>query len=174
MGNFFNPSEILERFGITETNRPVLDAGCGFGTFTIPLAKMTSQKVYAVDIDENFLETLRLNGTDTIIPIKHDIFDQKLILPEKVGSILLFNILHCENPTQIIQNILPNLENDGKVYVIHWRKDIETPRGPSLNIRPEPQQIIQFFETLEFEKIDYYKEISPYHYGITFQRRVKK
>ena len=31
------------------------------------------------------------------------------------------------------------LKDDGIISIIHWRSDIQTPRGPSLDIRPKPQ-----------------------------------
>jgi len=172
---FFTPTDIISKFNLHKTDKAIVDIGCGYGTFTIPLAKIISQNVYAVDINDVFLEKIKVESKrysiKNIIPIKDDVFENKLNLPENVGSILLFNILHCENPLHILNNILPNLISDGKIFIIHWRSDIETPRGPSLDIRPKPKDIIELFNRIEFENVDFFNSISQYHYGLSFQRR---
>ena len=47
---FFTPEEVLHKLGLS-TAGDVVDFGCGYGTFTIPAAKITSGTVYALDID---------------------------------------------------------------------------------------------------------------------------
>jgi SAM-dependent methyltransferase len=168
---FFTTTDIFKIFRIDKTSQPIVDVGCGYGTFTIPLAKIVKQNIYAIDIDDKLLKIIESQQLSNIQTIKYDVFENKIILPEKVGSILLFNMLHCENPKQVIENILPNLSHEGVFYVIHWRSDISTPRGPSMDIRPRPDYIINLFKTIEFEKINYFNNISQYHFGLTFQRR---
>lgn len=170
---FFTPMDIIKKFGIEKTIKPIADIGCGYGTFTIPLAQTVNQTIYAVDIENKFLETIKSKKKKNIQTINYDVFENELTLPENVGSILLFNILHNENPNRVVKNVLPNLSINGKIYVIHWRSDIETLRGPPLNIRPKPEDIINQFETIGFEKVDCFYNISQYHYGLTFQRRVQ-
>jgi hypothetical protein len=50
--------------------------------------------------------------------------------------------------------------------VIHWRYG-DTPRGPNLDIRPRPEQIVEWAEGLELESgvID----LPPWHYGLSFR-----
>lgn len=52
---FFNPSEILTTLRIDKTITDVAEFGCGFGTFTIPAAKMISGKIYAIDMEQSIL-----------------------------------------------------------------------------------------------------------------------
>ena len=47
---FFTPEEVLHKLGLPAAG-DVVDFGCGYGTFTIPAAKITSGMVYAFDID---------------------------------------------------------------------------------------------------------------------------
>jgi ubiquinone/menaquinone biosynthesis C-methylase UbiE len=49
---------------------------------------------------------------------------------ESVDYVMLFNILHHDQPLEIINEAHRILKKDGKVGIIHWRNDIDTPRGP--------------------------------------------
>jgi hypothetical protein len=44
-----------------------------------------------------------------------------------------------EYASQRVKSILPY---EKKFPIIHWRSDIETPRGPALEIRPSPEQCL--------------------------------
>lgn len=175
---YFNPTEILEIFKLIDSKYPIADIGCGYGTFTIPLAKQNKINIYAIDINSEYLSNLEnislKYNLPNIITVNEDVFENELHLPEKAGNILLFNILHCDNPNIIIHNILPSLLENGVLNVIHWRSDIETPRGPSLEIRPKQNDIIKMMEPFDFKQVDYFPEISKYHYGISFQRSIDK
>ena len=51
---------------------------------------------------------------------------------ERTGMVLLMNILHSPERTLILKEASRIMRRTGKVAVIHWRKDIPTPRGPSV------------------------------------------
>ena len=172
---FFNPYEIFEKFELLHESGPGADIACGFGTFTIPLAKIHSSTIYAVDINKNFLNHLQSrieeNNIQNIKIIQSDITESSFRLPEKVQFAFLFNILHCENPEALIINVGRNLTDNGKIYVIHWRTDIKTPRGPPLEIRPEMADIKKIMTNLDFKLVKEFSAISTYHYGIAFQKK---
>jgi predicted RNA methylase len=48
---FFTPEEVLARLGLTNRCRDAVDFGCGYGTFTIPAARVVRGMVYALDIE---------------------------------------------------------------------------------------------------------------------------
>ncbi len=169
--SYFSSSDIIKKFNFDKIVEPVVDAACGYGTFAIPLARMLTQNIYAVDINKDYLNFIKNQSLENISAIEYDIFEHKLKLPKMVGAILLFNILHCENPLNVINNVLDNLLPNGKIFVIHWRSDIVTPGGPPLTIRPKPHEITNLFKRIKFERIDFFKDISQYHYGFSFQRR---
>ena len=56
---FFNPKKILETMEINGKVKDVADFGCGYGTFTIPVAKIVKGKVYAIDIDKEMVKERR-------------------------------------------------------------------------------------------------------------------
>jgi predicted methyltransferase len=59
----------------------------------------------------------------------------------------------------------------GHLAVIHWNYDPATPRGPALEIRPRPEQCIEWgrkagFTFDERERVD----LKPHHYGLRFRK----
>ncbi len=171
---FFDSIEIFEKFGLTDENAKGADIACGYGTFTIPLAKLNFGTIYAVDINDEFLSLVEKRALKqnlrNIKTVNGDISESNFRLPEKVSYVLLFNILHCENPETVVSNVIQNLSNNGKIFVIHWRSDIETPRGPPLSIRPKIGDIQILMEKLGFQVHKKFESISDYHNGVSFIR----
>jgi hypothetical protein len=63
------------------------------------------------------------------------------------------------------------LSYGGRLGIMHWNYDSRTPRGPSMDIRPRPEQCRDWAERVGFrlamaEKID----LPPYHYGWELMR----
>lgn len=59
----------------------------------------------------------------------------------------------------------------GKAAVIHWRSDIPTPRGPSLDIRPTPEQCRLWAETAGLVCSPRgVVTLLPFHFGLIFTR----
>lgn len=63
------------------------------------------------------------------------------------------------------------IDSNGAIYVIHWRYDPTTPRGPCMEIRPRPEQIRGWaleagLSAPSGEAI----ELPPYHSGLEFRK----
>jgi ubiquinone/menaquinone biosynthesis C-methylase UbiE len=171
---FFNPENILEKMGINGKIKDVADFGCGYGTFSIPVAKLVSGKVYAIDIESEMIEITKRkaeeNGLDNIEIILRDFISNGSGLnDENVDYAMLFNILHAEEPEKLLREAYRILRKDGKLGIIHWNYDPTTPRGPSMEIRPKPEQCIEWAESVGFEFQQTYN-LKPYHYGIMMQK----
>jgi SAM-dependent methyltransferase len=162
----FDVPLILSRLGI-ENWHDVAELGCGYGTFTIPIAKAISGTLYTFDVDPAMLKRTRERGAG--LPI---VCEQRDVMASGFGvhadCVLLFNILHCERPIELLRHALNALRPDGQVLVIHWRFG-ETPRGPSLDIRPRPEQIIQWARKSDLEPVGEVIELPPWHFGLRFQ-----
>jgi ubiquinone/menaquinone biosynthesis C-methylase UbiE len=52
---FFDPSEALELLGLTPETSSAVDLGCGYGTFTIPAARLIRGTVHAFDIEPEMI-----------------------------------------------------------------------------------------------------------------------
>jgi hypothetical protein len=59
----------------------------------------------------------------------------------------------------------------GFVHVIHWRHDPTTPRGPAMEIRPRPGQIMDWAHQTGLLAVQGPAlDLPPWHYGIRFLR----
>jgi len=171
---FFSPENILKRMGINSSVRDVADFGCGYGTFSISVAKLISGKVYAIDIEPEMVEITKRkaeeNGLDNLEAILRDFISNGSGLnDESVDYAMLFNILHAEEPEKLLREAYRILRKDRKLGIIHWNYDPTTPRGPSMEIRPKPEQCIEWAESVGFEFKHKYN-LKPYHYGIVMKK----
>ncbi len=172
---FFCPSATLQEMGLNRDCHKVVDFGCGYGTFSIPAAQITKGVVYAVDIDDGFISVCERKakeaGLHTVICEQRDfILNGVSHADNTVDYTMLFNILHAENPESILQEAYRVLLPFGKVGVIHWNYDPSTPRGPSMNIRPRPEQCQAWIKLAGFQLIRPHINLPPYHYGIVGQK----
>jgi SAM-dependent methyltransferase len=103
----FDVPLILDRLGIDARLRNIVEFGCGYGTFTIPVAKRISGTVATFDIDEAMVERTRQRaaaaGTYKVLYVVRDVFaDGFGGGAGKKDACLLFNILHCEEPVLLL------------------------------------------------------------------------
>ena len=174
---FFNPIEILTLLDINENIRALLDIGCGYGTFLIPAANLVKEKAIGIDIEHAMIEVCKNKaqeqGIKNIDLINGDISTEQTIKDLEqykgvIDYITLFNILHCEQPLNLLNASYNILDNNGKIGVIHWKYE-NTPRGPSMEIRPTPEKIIGWASDAGFilnKQID----LPPYHFGLVFKK----
>ena len=173
----FDVDRILDAFTIGPNTGIVAELGCGHGTFTIPVARRTGVTVTTFDIDSEMIaETMAramTNGLGTIKAKLRDVATNGFGLPDSsCDTCLLFNILHGEDPVEMLRESSRILRPDGVVAIIHWRRDIPTPRGPNMAIRPSPEQIIAWAGELENLAVDQGPFLlPPWHYGIKLIRR---
>jgi SAM-dependent methyltransferase len=170
--SFFDPDLILSELGLDRTCQTVVDLGCGYGTFSIPAAQRISGKVFAIDIDLLMVAACQTKaeevGLSNIIWQQRDFVTDGTGMPDQSADfVMLFNILHAENPVDLIKEVYRILVPGGKVGIIHWNYDPTTPRGPSMNIRPRPEQCQAWAQAAGFELLKPMIDFPPYHYGMT-------
>ncbi len=175
---FFEPEKILHILELDRKVEDVVEFGCGYGTFTIPAAKKVKGIVHAIDIEEEMVKRVaeRANAEklNNIMTLLLDFVNEGSGLEDKsVDYAMLFNILHAENPEEILKEAYRVLKLEGKLGVIHWNYDPETPRGPPMTIRPRPEQCIKWAIESGF-KLDNRHDLKPYHYGFVFSKPGKE
>ncbi|MDO9152603.1 MAG: class I SAM-dependent methyltransferase [Paludibacter sp.] len=173
--DFFNTDLLLSELSIDSQIVDLVEIGSGYGTFTIPTAKLIHGKLYAFDIEEEMIENLipkiRNQQIDNIVLEKRDILAHTTGLPDNsIDYIMLFNILHHDSPLDFIDEAYRILKPEGKIGIIHWRSDITTPRGPDLKIRPKPEQIIEWIDEHKFRIDKHPFIIEPYHFGLIISK----
>ena len=146
---FFNIELILSELQINSDINDLVEIGCGYGTFTIPSAKGIKGKLYGFDIEEGILDIvnqkIKKESIVNVILEQRDVLIQTTGLADNsIDYVMLFNILHHESPTDFMNEAFRILKPNGKVGIIHWRSDVETPRGPHLTIRPKPEQVLEW------------------------------
>ena len=166
---------VLDRLGVDNTLRNVVELGCGYGTFTLPVARHISGVLETVDIEPAMIERTRQRareaGLSNIVCAQRDVMTDGFGgVPGSRDACLLFNILHSEEPVRLLTEAARAVRLDGWVLVIHWRYDPATPRGPALEIRPRPELVIEWAKQAGLSNLGPVLDLPPWHYGIRFQR----
>ena len=167
---------ILERLRIGNGLQDVVELGCGYGTFSLPVAASISGVLLAFDIDAAMVTRTRQRAEER--GIRNLLCEQRDVFQDGFGvgagsqdACLLFNILHCEQPVRILQEAARVITGQGSVFVIHWRHDPATPRGPSLDIRPRPEQCMQWAQSAALQPTENGAvDLPPYHYGLVLKK----
>jgi len=172
---FFTPKEVLHKLGLA-TSGDVVDFGCGYGTFTIPAAQITSGTIHALDIDPAMAAITREKadaaGLGNVRTCVRDFMADGIGLPDaSVNYVMLFNILHAECIYALLQEAFRILAAGGKLGIIHWNYDPTTPRGPAMAIRPRAEQCREWAEAAGFSLLPPgIIALPPHHYGMVLER----
>ena len=174
--SFFQPEWVLTQLGLTGECNNVVEFGCGYGTFTIPAASKVRGVVYAVDIERGMIELTaakaKKQGLQNVNALQRDFVSEGTGLPDhSMNYAMLFNILHADQPDVLLQEAWRGLSPGGLLGIMHWNYDPSTPRGPSMSIRPRPEQCRTWAESVGFTSLtDQPIPLPPYHYGWIMQR----
>jgi len=169
--SFFDTQYIFSQLLLNYKIEDVAEFGSGYGTFTIPAAKIIKGNLFALDIDPVMIERLNKRIDETKLPnvkvIERDFVNEGTGLKNNsIDYVMLFNILHAENPHILLNESYRILKPGGKVGVIHWIHSSITPRGPSLVIRPTSLQCVDWLMKSNFKIINKEIALPPFHYGI--------
>lgn len=173
---FFDPDSILKALGCGDLPGDVVECGCGYGTFTIAAARRVIGIVYASDIDPLMvsatIDRAAQAGVRNVVVEARDFVSEGCGRPDSsVSFVMLFNILHIEDPMILLCEAHRVLRGGGVAGVIHWRHDIATPRGPSLEIRPSPAQCRAWAEQAGLRwRSSPELPNSPWHWGMALER----
>lgn len=166
---------ILDAFGFGATTGDVVELGGGYGTFTLPLAQCIRGTVHTIDIDAAMVAITTDRASEAgLANVKAETRD---VLAGGFGppagscdAALLFNILHAEEPVALLRAAREVVRPGGLVAVIHWRSDVVTPRGPSLDIRPRPEQITTWAVEAGLKPESEAFLLPPWHFGLKLRR----
>lgn len=163
--SLFDVPLILDRLNI-DTYRDVIELGCGYGTFSIPVASAISGTLHTFDVDPEMVARTaeRAAGLPIVCSVRDVV---ELGFGVRADAVLLFNILHCEQPVALLRHAAESLNADGRVLAIHWRHD-KTPRGPNLDIRPRPEQVVLWAAKAGLRPVGAVIDLPPWHYGLAF------
>ncbi len=168
---FFSPSETLLALGLQKDMSDVTEFGCGYGTFTIPAVQIIRGRLHAFDIEADMIASTRAKAQQYNVSnfqlYQRDFVSDGTGLPDaSMDYVMLFNILHAENPDILLTEAFRILRGDGILGIMHWNYDPTTPRGPSMDVRPKPEQCAAWAENAGFVIVQPLVDLPPYHYGI--------
>jgi SAM-dependent methyltransferase len=174
--DFFDAEAILRRLTLSPSCGDVVDFGCGYGTFTIPAARMISGTVHALDIEPEMIQATEAKAQEAGLQnvktyLRDFVVEGSGLPPASVEYAMLFNILHAERPEGLLEEAFRVLKPSGLLAIVHWNHDPTTPRGPSMEIRPRPEQCRGWALNQGFRLLPPgIMELPPYHYGMVLLR----
>lgn len=174
--SFFDADSLLDQLECHDLQGDIVEFGCGYGLFTVAAARRTTGRVIALDIDPEMIQTTEQKATRALLSNirtqQRDFLATGSGCPDQSAVyVMLFNILHIEDPVSLLTEARRVLVPGGLLGVVHWNYDPTTPRGPSLEIRPTPEQCQQWAVNagFHFRKYDPLT-CCPHHYGLLFER----
>ena len=174
--SFFDPQKILGAFGLDKGVHDLVEFGCGYGTFTLATARMASGTVYSFDINPEMIRVVRQKcrreRVTNVRLIARDFVAKGTGLPSgSIDAALLFNILHHDEPAALVKESLRILKPGGRLAVIHWNHNSNTPFGPVMAIRPRPEECVAWGRRAGFAFDDGGQfNFPPCHYGLLLRK----
>jgi ubiquinone/menaquinone biosynthesis C-methylase UbiE len=128
---------MFAKLGVTPGMK-VCDMGCGNGYHTVKLAKAVGDegRVYAVDIQPEMLELLKVKmkkaKAENYTPVLSNTVDPKLPKGE-IDLILLVDVYHeFSNPEEMLARMKESLAPKGAIVLVEYRAE-----DPKVPIKPE-------------------------------------
>jgi ubiquinone/menaquinone biosynthesis C-methylase UbiE len=142
------PQKVIELLSLTG-NEKIIDLGAGAGTYTIPLANKTSERVVAIDIEDEMLGKLEERAKEenirNIDRMKNRI--ESLSFPDGFfhRAVAAFVLTEVDGVGRTIREIKRVLAEDGQLLVLDW-EEVDTDDGPPMDQRIDSSRMVQFME----------------------------
>ncbi|MBY7142488.1 class I SAM-dependent methyltransferase [Virgibacillus sp. NKC19-3] len=160
------PEKIIDYLDVNEYDT-VADLGAGPGLFSLPLARLTDNDVYAVDIEPEMLERLKENAEaaniQNIKPIVSDLENINLA-DHSVARVLNTFVIHeVTDLSRAMDEIKRILKPGGYLLLVDWEA-VETESGPPLEIRIPSKEMDNVLQENGFNTELFYLDAN--HYAI--------
>lgn len=175
--SYFDADEVVRKLSELGQRDKCVEFGSGYGTFTISAAGLDDvQQIASFDIDAEMLE-ITAERLDDRAAAKVWLGERDFVadgcgLPDDWADWgMIFNLLHIEESMDLLVEAHRVIRPGGTLAIIHWRRDIQTPRGPSMAIRPSRDQCQSWAEQagFQFETVPSF-ERNPWHWGLKMRR----
>jgi 2-polyprenyl-3-methyl-5-hydroxy-6-metoxy-1,4-benzoquinol methylase len=81
--SLFDIEEIIEWTGPERSDLPIVEVGCGYGTFTIPVALKARNLVYSFDIEESMIGVASRKADER--GLKNILFERRDVIEDGTG-----------------------------------------------------------------------------------------
>lgn len=147
------PEETLRRIGLKEGD-VLCDIGAGTGVFAIPAAKMTTNTIYALDVDQEMLDIIAAKAAKeklTNIELMKVTEDDIGIARGSLDIALMSTVLHhIADQPKYLQKVRDMLKPNGTVAIIEFHKR-ETGKGPSLEVKIASESLAELLGRTQFK-----------------------
>lgn len=176
-----DPAAIAQSLGVRPA-MTVLDLCCGYGYFTLPLAKIVDGHVYALDLDPALIKQAQAEaaqqGISVLAWITADARQVAELLPEPVDFVLIANTFHgVPDRPGLAKAVAEVLKPGGLLAIVNWHPMLREqtvvlgqPRGPETELRMAPDTVQAVVEPAGFQ-LAQLVDLPPYHYGAVFERK---
>ncbi len=158
-----DPDGVIRALGI-DPGMTVVDLGCGYGYFTIAIARQAGfGHVIGLDLDPAMLEQAKAACEETTNCAWQlgDAMELSRLIPAPVDYVLIANTFHgVPDKTALAREITAALKPNGRFAIVNWypRPREETtvlgkPRGPSTELRMSPEQTRAVVEPAGFKLV---------------------
>lgn len=170
---FTDPIKNLTALGL-KSNEIVADLGAGTGYYSILAGALVPEgKVYAVELDKNFLDTIRhkvkearLHNVEILWGNIEKVGGSKIhdsVVDAVIASNILFQLEHKDN---FLKEIARILKPNGRVLFVDWRA--ESIMKDTLVIPKE--KVVKAFEEKGFH-LEKEIDAGHHHYGMILRKR---
>lgn len=148
------PEGLINQMPI-EKDHILLDVGAGTGFFTIPMAEITTNKVYALDPDRRMLGVIDGKAKDkglANIELIHGYIEDLNLVLKSVDFVMASLILHeVPSLTTALSNINDVLKVGGHILCLEYEKDDLIVEGPPMSIRIGSETLEKTLQSIGFE-----------------------
>lgn len=170
--SLISPEELIRQLPIQE-NQSLLDIGAGTGFFTIPMAEITSGKVYALDPDIRMLQVIEEKAAAKCLTNIEQIHGtiETITLPVcsihfAIASLILHEVPSLETALTKIYSVL---QTGGHLFCLEYEKDELIVEGPPMAIRIGSEALKKMLSAIGFEIIEL-QRLSPSIYTIVAKK----
>ena len=145
------PAQVLAALELREGMR-VADVGAGTGYFALPMAQAVGGNghVYAIDLQPEMLAKLeaKLQSLSVSSVSLHQGDASHLPLPDSCCEVVLFaNLWHEINDhAAVIKEAARLLVPAGRIAILDWRAELDSPPGPPRDIRISAESVCEFLQ----------------------------
>ena len=175
-GGFLNPDSIINEFDLRE-GMSVADFGSGAGYFTILVAERVGKegKVYALDIMESALDSVRAKaravGLENVEVVRTnlEVLGSSGLADQSQDIVLLANILfQSDKKSEIIREAKRVLKDGGSLIIIDWKKGAGG-FGPPDSLRTD-EAAMRYLPVGDGLTFDRPFDAGQFHFGSIFRK----
>lgn len=171
---FSDPGKVIEQAKVAE-GMSVADFGAGVGFYAMQLARRVGPygKVFAIDVDADYLRRIRneasKQGINHLEVIQGNLEAPKGsgILSASVDRVIIANVLfQSDNPKAVVEEAKRILKHSGKIAVVEWA-DSYSQVGPHPDHVLRQEDVRPFFESAGL-KLESFIDAGSHHYGLLY------